>query len=270
MTTPSEQVGASDGKAAPEAHPPPPRHRDPFDAFVESMERRAEHKEDEALDDDDAWGVVNGLNDTHVALQLLRQRFPQLYAMVRDRTAVDRELENMRRTNVVRMLLLPLTPAQTAVVLLEDYLRSAAAEERLDFFTEETLARFTDTWISEEDAAEMVGVQVDLRGGAARDSLSEERLSRLLRAGFLARSAQGGYHFALPRAGLAVKAIRGGEAEILAKFGRHAAGEVRERSLLLLKLRKSPLGVPWHLLALTGSDVLQPRRAGGEIWLRRA
>lgn len=78
MTTPSEQVGASDGKAAPEAHPPPPRHRDPFDAFVESMERRAEHKEDEALDDDDAWGVVNGLNDTHVALQLLRQRFPQV------------------------------------------------------------------------------------------------------------------------------------------------------------------------------------------------
>ncbi|PSC67391.1 Serine threonine-kinase 19 [Micractinium conductrix] len=75
-------------------------------------------------------------NDTLAALQLLKSRFPpearvlpfatraQLYSLLSDRTTADRQLEELRRRNAVRLLQLPTSgrgDEQHAIMLTSDY-----------------------------------------------------------------------------------------------------------------------------------------------------
>ncbi|KAI7843185.1 hypothetical protein COHA_003168 [Chlorella ohadii] len=82
-------------------------------------------------------------NDTLAALHLLRSRFPaeakvapfatkaQLYTVLSDRTAVDRQLDELRRSNAVRVMQLPAGKDEFAIMLTQDYVaalrRSKAA-----------------------------------------------------------------------------------------------------------------------------------------------
>lgn len=52
---------------------------------------------------------------------------PQLYTLVKDRTTADRELDELRRTNQVRIIKLPVSPEDYAIVLTADYEAAAAA-----------------------------------------------------------------------------------------------------------------------------------------------
>ncbi|CAN1270427.1 Serine/threonine-protein kinase 19 [Linum perenne] len=76
-------------------------------------------------------------SDTSVALRIMRAQFPridkvstepfvlrsQLYSSVEDRTQVDRELETLKRENVLRVFKLNTGQDDHAVMFLEDYLK---------------------------------------------------------------------------------------------------------------------------------------------------
>ncbi|CAN0829162.1 Serine/threonine-protein kinase 19 [Linum grandiflorum] len=86
-------------------------------------------------------------SDTSVALRIMRAQFPridkvstepfvlrsQLYSSVEDRTQVDRELETLKRENVLRIFKLNTGQDDHAVMLLEDYLKQVErATKRLE------------------------------------------------------------------------------------------------------------------------------------------
>lgn len=92
-------------------------------------------------------------------------------------------------------------------------------------------------------------------------------MSILLREGLLTRafSAGGGdagpasasYLFSLPHAGAAVRSVADGGREVLGMLRRRAQRQIPERELLKRPLRRSVLGLRWHLRHLLGSGALE-------------
>ncbi|DBA77673.1 TPA: hypothetical protein ACH3X2_008375 [Trebouxia sp. C0005] len=130
-------------------------------------------------DDEDQIYMQQAATDTLLALQLLRSQFPakarevivpfmlrsQLYSLVDDRTLVDRELDELRRDRVVRVLKLPTAPDDYAFMLSEDYATAVLQQQHLmqeagtpveqlqvfSWFRERVLARCPDNSITHHD-----------------------------------------------------------------------------------------------------------------------
>lgn len=93
-------------------------------------------------------------------------------------------------------------------------------------------------------------------------------MSILLREGLLTRAFSGAggggggpasasYLFALPHAGAAVRSVAEGGAELLGVLRRRAQRQIPERELMKRTLRRSVLGLRWHLRHLLGSGALE-------------
>ncbi|PRW33736.1 serine threonine- kinase 19 isoform X1 [Chlorella sorokiniana] len=134
---PAGGAPAAAAAAAAAAGPAPPRPR----AALHNSGLHDTYAFDELAVEADVDLVLP--NDTLAALHLLRGRFPaeakvapfatkaQLYTVLADRTAVDRQLDELRRSNAVRVMQLPAGKDEYAIMLTQDYVaalrRSKAA-----------------------------------------------------------------------------------------------------------------------------------------------
>lgn len=133
---PAKRLKTQLGQAAPpgaaaEAAPEPPAAAAAVAATADAADSPVN---DNTVQEEDAAEALP--NDTMVALLLLRSRFPpeakvtpfatraQLYSLLSDRTATDRQLEELRRCNQVRLLQLPIGGRgdDHAVMLTSDYI----------------------------------------------------------------------------------------------------------------------------------------------------
>lgn len=167
--------------------------------------------------------------DTLVAIQLMRAEFPraeavatrpfvlrsQLYSGVADRTLVDRQLEELKAKNVVRLFKLATTKDDYAVMLVEDYAAQIEVERRrmeggpaaphvaaaLAAFVDHVLPSTSAAGISQAELARLLG-----RGGLA---VGEHHISALIHASFLVRQLadQAAYWFSIPNVGRALKSL---------------------------------------------------------------
>ncbi|CAN1245113.1 Serine/threonine-protein kinase 19 [Linum grandiflorum] len=175
-------------------------------------------------------------SDTSVALRIMRAQFPridkvstepfvlrsQLYSSVEDRTQVDRELETLKRENVLRIFKLNTGQDDHAVMLLEDYLKQ---------------------W------------SLLSNGGKVKDA----HISLLINAGFLTRQLidPNRYWFTIPSIGVILKGISQGRKELLSLLNRRRYKEMMLALLEKKRLRMSPLDIRFHLRDLIGSGHLK-------------
>ncbi|CAN1270428.1 Serine/threonine-protein kinase 19 [Linum perenne] len=175
-------------------------------------------------------------SDTSVALRIMRAQFPridkvstepfvlrsQLYSSVEDRTQVDRELETLKRENVLRVFKLNTGQDDHAVMFLEDYLKQ---------------------W------------SLLSNGGKVKDA----HISLLINAGLLTRQLidPNMYWFTIPNIGSILKGISQGRKELLSLLNRRRYKEMMLALLEKKRLRMSPLDIRFHLRDLIGSGHLK-------------
>ncbi|CAN1245109.1 Serine/threonine-protein kinase 19 [Linum grandiflorum] len=210
-------------------------------------------------------------SDTSVALRIMRAQFPridkvstepfvlrsQLYSSVEDRTQVDRELETLKRENVLRIFKLNTGQDDHAVMLLEDYLKQVErATKRLEetgkgdtevfewFRThvidcklepsidhQELVSALSVLCMRKVFTVMLLSMQWSLlsNGGKVKDA----HISLLINAGFLGRK------------------------ELLSLLNRRRYKEMMLALLEKKRLRMSPLDIRFHLRDLIGSGHLK-------------
>ncbi|CAN1131580.1 Serine/threonine-protein kinase 19 [Linum perenne] len=189
-------------------------------------------------------------SDTSVALRIMRAQFPridkvstepfvlrsQLYSSVEDRTQVDRELETLKRENVLRVFKLNTGQDDHAVMFLEDYLKQI---ERVTKRLEEM--RKGDTEVFAWFRKHVIDCKLE-------PSIGHEELWSLLSNGGKVKDA----HISLLiNAGLL------GRKELLSLLNRRRYKEMMLALLEKKRLRMSPLDIRFHLRDLIGSGHLK-------------
>ncbi|CAI0434469.1 unnamed protein product [Linum tenue] len=197
-----------------------------------------EEKTEAAGDADEAPSLEDSLmfSDTLVALRIMRAQFPridkvaiepfvlrsQLYSSVKDRTQVDRELETLKRENMLRIFKLNTGQDDHAIMFLEDYLNQCLLLSN---------------------------------GGKVKD----EHISLLINGGLLTRQLidPNMYWFAIPNIGSILKGLSQGRKELLSLLKRRRYKEMMLAPLEKKRLRFSPLDIRFHLRDLIGSGHLK-------------
>ncbi|KAL6771107.1 hypothetical protein ACKKBF_B33940 [Auxenochlorella protothecoides x Auxenochlorella symbiontica] len=244
-------------------------------------------------DDDSDLGAI--FTDTQAALHILASQFirqhdshappfslvTQLYTLLPDRTKTDKELDALRLGNKVRLLQLPhggvaAVPTDAFSVSLRSLARPAPAAAReaarnatregpatAERFLSLVLPRHTGFGLTRAELAEALGPR-----HAAAD------LEALLDWGALTRhpTAQtASYIFGLPDAGRYLRSVLEGRLELLTMLQRRWHGEALEAELLRKgRLRRSTLGVLWHLRDVLGAGLVVRRETAVGPMLRLA
>lgn len=209
-----------------------------------------------------------------------------LYTVIDDRSEVDREVEKLRCSNKIRLLTLSGTPG-LAILHTADYCALLQSSSRMNpqsahAFTafEEALSSLTTPIVS-FDALKKVLTPQQRPSKIARDrgrsvigstyfsSLGEEIISTMVRAGFL-RSREmyeeRVYFFAAPNLGPFTASLIGGRAELTAMIGRAPRREILRRELKKKILRRSDLGLDFHIMDLVAiGDCFELRTASGGL-----
>ncbi|CAO2826603.1 unnamed protein product [Amaranthus hypochondriacus] len=229
-------------------------------------------------DDDELLSLEKSLtfSDTLVALQMMRAQFPklekvyvkpfvlrsQLYSSIKDRTQVDRELELLKRDNVLRVFKLNTGQDDHAVMFLEDYIhqidivsKKIATKNDGDFavfgwFKSHVLMSKLEPSIAHQELCSLL---------AAGGKVKEEHISLLVNAGIITRQLidPNMYWFAIPNVGPILKGISKGRKELLSLLNRRKYKEMMLASLEKKRLQFSPLDMRFHLRDLIGSGHLR-------------
>lgn len=230
--------------------------------------------------DDDCEDVPN---DTLATILSLRSQFKcfdrtgqlppvvlksQLYSVLSDRTNADRDLDELRRTNKVRLFKLATGSDDHGILTTDDY-RSLVVESPQRVNSKEVDAKRTLEWFGNQVLASCWNVTVTMgqlsdmfsKSQAARSSLPsmDSMISTLLQSGVLCRHTEvdGAYLFCIPSLGPVVRSIVKGRSELIGIFKRRACNDMSDRQLYeTIKLRQSVLGVQFHVRDLLGQGVL--------------
>ncbi|KFM25657.1 Serine/threonine-protein kinase 19 [Auxenochlorella protothecoides] len=189
----------------------------------------------------------------------------QLYTLLPDRTKTDKELDALRLGNQVRLLQLP--HGGVAAVPTDAYSAGRNATRdgpaTAERFLSLVLPRHTGFGLTRTELAEALGPR-----HAAAD------LEALLDWGALTRhpTAQtASYIFGLPDAGRCLRSVLEGRLELLTMLQRRWHGETLEAELLRKgRLRRSTLGVLWHLRDVLGAGLVVRRETAVGPMLRLA
>ncbi|CAI0434467.1 unnamed protein product [Linum tenue] len=254
-----------------------------------------EEKTEAAGDADEAPSLEDSLmfSDTLVALRIMRAQFPridkvaiepfvlrsQLYSSVKDRTQVDRELETLKRENMLRIFKLNTGQDDHAIMFLEDYLNQHVSFNR-SMQIERVTKRLEENKKSDTEVLEWFKKYViDCKlepsidhqelclllsnGGKVKD----EHISLLINGGLLVRLMfvlqtrqlidPNMYWFAIPNIGSILKGLSQGRKELLSLLKRRRYKEMMLAPLEKKRLRFSPLDIRFHLRDLIGSGHLK-------------
>ncbi|XP_011628100.1 serine/threonine-protein kinase 19 homolog isoform X3 [Amborella trichopoda] len=189
-------------------------------------------------------------SDTLIALRIMHAQFPkmekvsvqpfvlrsQVYSSVNDRTQVDRELESLRKDNVIRLFKLNTGQDDHAIMFIEDYLNQvesamkrikAKGQDDIDvfeWFRSHVLPSKLDASIEHEELCLLLS-----HGGNVKD----DHISLLINAGLLGRK------------------------ELISLLNRRKYKEMLLALLEKKRLRLSPLDIRFHLRDLIGSGYLK-------------
>ncbi|CAI9107615.1 OLC1v1007010C1 [Oldenlandia corymbosa var. corymbosa] len=211
-------------------------------------------------------------SDTSVALQMMRSQFPridkvsiqpfilrsQLYSSIKDRTQVDRELENLKREMVIRIFKLSTGQDDHAIMFLDDYhSQIERAVKRLNAKKQDDLVVFewfkTHVLPSKPDPS--IGHQELHSLLSVAGKVKEEHISLIINAGLLTRQLidPNMYWFAIPNIGSILKGLTQGRKELLSFLNRRKYKEMMLSLLEKKRLRFSLLDMRFHLRDLIGS-----------------
>jgi len=185
-----------------------------------------------------------------------------LYSILKDRTVVDKELEELRRTNFIRICKLLTGCEDFAIVLTSDYVtliqytkehfKSKNKENTSNMSTEykifdlfmDNLPKFWDVSVTKDNLEKALYPT----GG----KLSEDDITILINAGFLLLRDVNTYWISIPNVGRFVKSVVQGRKELLSFIKKQKWQEILEKDLLKRKLRYSKLDNTFHLKDLIG------------------
>mmetsp|Transcript_49530 Transcript_49530/g.94638 ORF Transcript_49530/g.94638 Transcript_49530/m.94638 type:complete len:316 (+) Transcript_49530:387-1334(+) len=242
----------------------------------------------DALNDELAQGVPS---DTLVGLQVLKSQFPkldkvevvplmlrsQLYSIVRDRTEVDRQLDQLRCRRVVRFFQLPTAADDCAVVFTQDYdaqvdsLKARATKQGapsshvavFDWFRNKLLPACPEVSITQGELEGHMALAEQRRFDQPPVDAHvpwDKQVSLLVRAGLLARQISSGttgagesFWFSIPNVGFISKCLMKGRAELQNLLTRRRYQEILEKELEKRKMTASALGIRFHVRDLVGS-----------------
>lgn len=207
-----------------------------------------------------------GLQDARAALQHLTSLFPrklfedslppvvmkhQIYSLVKDRTAVDRQLSDMKEQGEIRMFQQGFDTDVFGVVFTEDYVskvRAAAVGKAgsttVHKFLEKVLPSCHDISFSKEKMLSQHGFH-------------DREISRLVHAGVLTVRDAGSWWLAIPNAGRFVKYFVNGRKTLLGVIRKTKYKEVLLQDF---QSRKAPLnvklGLQYHIYDLIGAELV--------------
>ncbi|KAK9137882.1 hypothetical protein Sjap_008476 [Stephania japonica] len=243
--------------------------------------KRARESETEAADNEsvpETSTLENCLtfSDTLIALQMMRAQFPkidkvslqpfilrsQLYSSVKDRTQVDRDLESLKKENILRIFKLNTGQDDHAILFMEDYLNQIGLVERrmeakkkddaavLDWFKSNVIVSKLDPSIEHEELCSLLSVRGKVKDG---------HISLLINAGLLTRQLVDSnmYWFSIPNIGSVLKGLSQGRKELLSLLNRRKYKEMALAVLEKKRLRMSLLDMRFHLRDLIGSGHLK-------------
>lgn len=189
----------------------------------------------------------------------------QLYSLVDDRTLVDRELDELRRDRVVRVLKLPTAPDDYAFMLSDDYAAAVQHQQQLMqeagtppehlqvfvWFSQRVLARCSDNSITHHDLIKQLAAD---RKHKRRDEVTEQHVSLLLNCGLLTRhtTQKDTYWFALAGIGPLIKSLIKGRKDLIGMLSRRRYPEMFIKELEQKKLGQSLLDTRFHIRDLIG------------------
>uniref|UniRef100_A0A0D6R9L0 Serine/threonine-protein kinase 19 n=1 Tax=Araucaria cunninghamii TaxID=56994 RepID=A0A0D6R9L0_ARACU len=214
--------------------------------------------------------------DTLVALKMMCSQFPkiekvavkpfvlrsQLYSSVKDRTQVDRELEDLRNEEVLRIFKLNTGQDDNAIMFMDDYLKQVEAAKItmqakhpddvviFDWFQTYVLTSNLGVAISHSELYELLS-----SGGEVKD----KQISLLINTGLLTRQMVDSdvYWFLIPNVGTVLKSLSQGRKELLSFLNRRRYKEMSLSALEKRHLRLSKLDIRFHLRDLIGCGQLK-------------
>lgn len=230
-------------------------------AQQEQRQRRRVERKREASWDEIAAQLPS---DTLAAIQLFtRDRNPkqvvlvhQLYTLVSDRTAVDRELHRLRSTGEIRLFSMI---GCSAVMLAVDFIALVQREiaEDKNKARVATVRRFL-TALPRLSRTKVERAQLLKLTGSACVS-ADDTIMHLMDCGLVVRdvSLDRTFRFTIPRVGGLLEDIREGRKEILAIIRRTRHKEIMLKKLENKKLKKSRMGVSFHISDMRGLGMLE-------------
>ncbi|KAK9791365.1 hypothetical protein WJX73_010294 [Symbiochloris irregularis] len=219
--------------------------------------------------DEEPDGNFSVGSDTQIALQLLRSQFPrsakasvplllrsQVYSLLHDHTAADRDLDSLRLSNKIRVFKLPSTIDDYAYTFTADYsgcitallqgpahqvpmqhpdgddkesglsagppVQPESMKQALAWFHKGVVFKCREIQLPHADLLRLLSSQSKKEAA----EVTHAHVQALLSTGLLARSSSGGFNFAIPNAGGVIKAVTGARKELLGFFKRRRYPEV--------------------------------------------
>ncbi|XP_065185794.1 inactive serine/threonine-protein kinase 19-like [Sycon ciliatum] len=219
--------------------------------------------EDSGLDDADLLAAVP--SETEAAIQLVSARFPsagvlggampplalkhQLYAVVNDRTLVDRQLVDLSQRGVVQQFHLTTGLDEYAVVFQSDYKRHVQGC-CVSTDTESDIGKLVDSLL--EGVHGDVTVSKELL--KERLEFSESDVTLLVSSGVLVMCNVNAWYLAIPNASVFVKALTKGRQLILRSIRQQRHKEILQLELEQRRISGIRLGILYHIYDIKGGD----------------
>jgi serine/threonine-protein kinase 19 len=213
--------------------------------------------------EDDFHGIIP--SDTEAALQYIESLYPpeedlgssvphivlkhQVYAIVHDKTTVDRELERLQEENKVRLFKLSTGAddyAITSLEKLEAHLQRVSPEdckETVQKFFFRVLRNYND-------------VAIDKKRLSDEKGFTEKEVSQLMSSGLLTVQDVGSYWLSVPGLGSFMKHFVKGRDCMLRTLRTARYNEIMQNELQLKKLPACKLGIKFHILDLIGAELV--------------
>jgi len=238
----------------------PERHSSPKRPLIGSVDRNTETSNESDFD-------FEIPSDTKAALLFLKSVLPlskfegkipaivlkhQLYCVVKDKTLVDRQLNNLWEENKVRLFKLTSGSDEFGVVLTDDYvshIKSRVTDANIlltiDKFVSDVLPNHTDVSISKKDAS-------------SKFKLSEEELTHMVSTGVLTTRDVGSWWLSIPGAGVFMKNFSNGRKALIRLIRQRKYHEILEKDLLSRKFDShSKLGIAYHIYDIIGAEIVK-------------
>lgn len=176
----------------------------------------------------------------------------QIYCVVKDKTLVDRQLNNLWEENEVRLFKLTSGSDEFGVVLTEDYVshvKSRVSDPKvlltIDKFVSSLLPNHSDVSISKKDVSN-------------RFRLSEEEITHLVCTGVLTTRDVDSWWLSIPGAGVFMKNFSNGRKALIRMIRQRKYREILERDLLSRKFDgHSKLGIAYHIYDIIGAEIVK-------------
>ncbi|XP_067881946.1 inactive serine/threonine-protein kinase 19-like isoform X2 [Heterodontus francisci] len=235
------------------------------DIFRQVKKRKFGLEED--LDKNEAKKFDGVPNDTKSALLLLASLFPrklfddslppivlkhQLYSMVKDKTTVDRQLNELKDLGEVRIFQFGFDTDVFGIVFSEDY-KSKVLAATATSETAATVQRFLEIVLS---SCTDIGFNKDKM--LKEFSFRDQEITQLMNAGLLTVRDVGSWWLAIPGAGRFVKYFVKGRRAVLGMIRKSKYNEVLQSDLETRKETSTvKLGIQYHVHDIIGAELVK-------------